>query len=245
MKTYKHPDSYVRFDELKSGTPYRPYKPTYAFQDYINENHAYYETLPVEGHEIQAEIEGSLRKEDALKLYEMAYFAEGDILELGTDLGLSSYIMSVANHDSGLKKDITTIDINGSDVERAQENLVRTGYEKRVSVLRADAVTFLDELIEKKKTFSFIFVDHSHEYDYVIDAAKKMKLLVKGGGFCLYHDFNDRRNAVEENASYGVYQAVLEGTGKEFQFYGVYGCTGLFKRKRTPKSVISKLLRIG
>ena len=41
-------------------------------------------------------IEGWLWREDALKLYEMAYFARGNILELGCYHGLSTALLALA-----------------------------------------------------------------------------------------------------------------------------------------------------
>src|SRR5438128_632925 len=79
-----------------------PFRPTYAYGDgFVNESHASYQTCPANEHLIDLGISGWLRREDALKLYELAYFADGPILELGSYHGLSTSILSRAAHDAG------------------------------------------------------------------------------------------------------------------------------------------------
>jgi hypothetical protein len=46
----------------------------------------------------------------------------------------------------------------------------------------------------------------------------------------LFHDFNDYRN-FEDSSSYGVFSAANEGLGEAFEFYGGFGCTGVFRLK--------------
>ncbi len=56
--------------------------------------------------------------------------------------------------------------------------------------------------------------------------------MVNPGGFCLFHDFNDRRNADPAETNYDVYRAVTEGLDpKVFEFYGIYGCTALYRKQ--------------
>lgn len=92
-----------------------PYQPTYRFEgEFIDKDHAFYATCPMKEHLIDVGIEGWLRQEDALKLYEMAYFAQGPILELGSYHGLSTSILSLANYNSGLTKEIFSVELGPS-----------------------------------------------------------------------------------------------------------------------------------
>ena len=51
------------------------------------------------------------------------------------------------------------------------------------------------------------------------------------GGFALFHDFNDPRNSMEGVPDYGVYQGAMDGLRADrWAFWGIYGCTGLFRR---------------
>ena len=90
-----------------------------------------------------------------------------------------------------------------------------------------DATEFVRSL---DRQFAFAFVDHSHCYDDVLSACRELPSLIKQGGFVLFHDYNDPRNASTDE-DYGVFQGTEHGLSKDaFQFYGCYGCTGLFRR---------------
>jgi hypothetical protein len=50
------------------------------------------------------------------------------------------------------------------------------------------------------------------------------------GAFCLFHDYNDKRNMDPGCDDYGVYQGVRDGLDPaRFAFWGIFGCTGLFR----------------
>jgi hypothetical protein len=87
--------------------------------------------------------------------------------------------------------------------------------------------------VANHKQFGFIFIDHSHAYTPVYEVCRALDGLVTLGGFCLFHDFNDIRNRDRNDIDHGVYQAVRDGLDKErFEFYGIYGCSGLYRRVR-------------
>ena len=57
------------------------------------------------------------------------------------------------------------------------------------------------------------------------------------GAFCLFHDFNDFRNADPAYEDYGVYQGVADGLQQgRFEFWGIYGCCGLYRALPAPRS---------
>lgn len=186
------------------------------------------------GQMINLGIEGWLLLADALKLYEMAYFCGGDILELGTFKGLSTSIMAEASSNNGREFSIVTVDLDPAVSEAA-----KSGMEVRCSPGRAnvhffvfDAGQFVRNLAEADRRFEFVFVDHSHAYEHVRDTCVSLHRVLKPGCFVLFHDYNDPRNADTSNQDYGVYQGVNDGlSSREFEFWGIYGCTGLFRRK--------------
>lgn len=208
------------------------YKRTINFyRRFINSNHKYYSECPLNGEIIDAGINGWLRREDALKIYEMAYYSKGDILEFGSYHGLSTSIISKANYDSGLKKKILSIDIDLEASNIATNNLKKLELEKNVDFIVNNSDIIIDNLINEKKEFNFVFVDHSHQYQPVYNVCSRLDELVKKGGFCLFHDYNDIRNIDNENDDYGVYQAVHDGLkANNFEHYGDFGCTALFKK---------------
>lgn len=79
-----------------------PYRATYAFAgEFLNEQHRFYSICPAKEHLIDLGIDGWLRRENALNLYELAYFAPGPILEIGSYHGLSTSILARAVAEGG------------------------------------------------------------------------------------------------------------------------------------------------
>jgi predicted O-methyltransferase YrrM len=173
-------------------------------------------------------IEGFLHKTEALKLYEMAYYADGDLLELGTHKGLSTSILAEALHDrrSGI---IETIDIDAEANAIAKTNLSQLPGFERINFMVADAEKGMDDLIGANRIFGFIFVDHWHGYGATHEAAQRIPPLLSDGGYVMFHDFFDVGNK-DPDHPYGVYQAVLDTLGKDdrFLFSGAAGGSGTF-----------------
>ena len=223
-----HPWLWLTADEL--GSRYPSYLPTYDFgADFIDETHRWYSHCPLNGAILDIGIRGWLRKDDALKLYEMAFFSSGDTLEIGSYEGLSTSIMGKATANTGLDSRIVSLELDPGAVERAKENLRGTFPLHEFMV--GDARESCRTLKQAHRTFGFAFVDHSHTFELVRHACEDLKSLVKLNGFALFHDFNDPRNG--RGPDYGVYQAVCDAFADgSFEFCGVYGCTGLYRHIR-------------
>lgn len=231
----RHADSYLTLEEVGSRFP--PYLPTYRFAgNAINANHRRLANAPLHdglialknGHGTR--VTGWLRPEDARKLYELAYYAPGDILELGAYHGLSTLILAQAAHDASRRKNVYSVDLDLEALLQADANLRSLKRRREVSFVCENAVTFVQAMTQIRKRFSFVFVDHSHAYQLVRDVCQELRHIVTPGGFCLFHDFNDVRNRDEADADYGVYQAVVgELLPSSFEFYGIYGCTALYR----------------
>lgn len=177
-------------------------------------------------------IPGWLRREDALKLYELAYFAGGDILELGSYQGLSTCILAQASRESPHRKRVYSVDLDPAAVALARRHLRLRLLARAVRLTCGDALTLVRQQAAAGKKFAFIFVDHSHAYEPVYEVCRELGKIVLPGGFCLFHDFNDARNRDAANEDYGVYQAVRDGlSSNEFEFYGIYGCAALFRAR--------------
>lgn len=235
-----HTNTFMALEELGSTIP--GYRPTHDFPGkFINKFHRFLSTCPCkDGVLVQLRtsgwpghiIEGWLRREDALKLYEIAYFARGDVLELGSYHGLSTCILSQAVHDSPYKKTIYSVDLDPWNVEMTRRNLLRRGVAEYAQLIVDDALFVVTRFAAEGRRLSFVFVDHSHTYEAVFDVCRELGRIVAPGGFCLFHDFNDARNWDVENKEYGVYQAVQDGLSPtEFEFYGIYGCAALYRKK--------------
>ena len=234
----RHAGTFIKLDEL--GTHYPAYQPNFDFAgEFVDSVHhrlansvdranglVYLKTRRWFG----KAIPGWLRPEDALKIYEMAYFAQGDILELGSYYGLSTSILSMANERTPYRKNIYSVDLDPKCVAEANHNLQIQNLDRQVTMICAEATAAVKQFASEHKQFSFVFIDHSHAYEPVLTVCRELNTVVSPGGFCLFHDFNDARNRDMSAHDYGVYQAVTEGLAPElFEFWGIYGCTALYR----------------
>ncbi|HJY84096.1 MAG TPA: glycosyltransferase [Candidatus Binatia bacterium] len=231
VQILQNADSWI--DPAEIGVYIPPYRRTFAGPGFINENHRFFTFCPVkEEILIEIGIPGWLRREDALKLYEMAYFTSGHILELGTYRGLSTAILAQAVKDAGKRKLITSVDLDSTTTAEAKRHLEQRKLDMYVQLGCAEATQFCRELLNNKRTFGLVFVDHSHAYRHVSDICQLLPSLLSKGGFCLFHDFNDVRNNDVNNLDHGVSRAVYDNLDmKVFDFYGIYGSTGLYRKK--------------
>ena len=216
-----------------------PYKPTFNFSGtYIDEAHQSLSGCPLNDDGLtinwDPEITGWLQREDALKLYEMAYFSNGDILELGSYHGLSTSIISLANLKRSRRKTVYSVELDQECHKRTEQTLRRKGLQEGTRLINDDARKFVEEAAKKGGKYGFIFVDHSHAYEPVYEVCRFFDQIMKKDGFVLFHDYNDPANLDPEQPGMKVYQAVRDGLNQEaFELYGMYGCTALFKFKNT------------
>src|SRR3712207_5306415 len=77
----RHVDTWITLHEIVDRLDLRPFRLTFDNQITLAGITRYLEA-PVNGFEIETTIPGSLRREDAAKLYEMAFYTQGDVLEL-------------------------------------------------------------------------------------------------------------------------------------------------------------------
>ncbi|WP_162245446.1 class I SAM-dependent methyltransferase [Methylobacterium sp. Leaf466] len=177
-------------------------------------------------------IPGWLLPANALKLYEMAYFCPSDVLELGTFNGLSTRIILEGCRRSGRPFEIVTADHDNGILELARSQLVaNVPNNGALHLFNVDVKQLVDGLADASRRFGLVFVDHSHTEASVAEVTKRMHEIVTEGGFVLFNDYNDPRNADFLNEDYGVFQAVEKHLSSEhFNFYGVFGSSGLFRR---------------
>ena len=209
MPVRRHLESWIPLPQL--GTRIPPYRPTFDFQGYINDHHEAYATCPLIGDCIDLGRAGWLRREDALKLYELAYFSAGDILEVGSYHGLSTGILAQAVKDSERPHTVTSVEIEPGHSSATREHLTIRGLREFVDLRCGPAEVILPELAGAGREFGFVFLDHSHTYEAVLDACRWLPRLLIPGGFCLFHDFNDGRNNDPNDAEYRVAAAVRDG----------------------------------
>jgi predicted O-methyltransferase YrrM len=233
QRLQRHEDTFLTLAETATEKRFdMEYRKTYPFKGkWIDDWHKHLAEAPQNAGMIDIGIEGWLLAADALKLYELARFSHGDTLELGTYRGLSTSILAQATETSGSNGVIISFDLDPAATATAKTNLAGRPGAERVHLFTVEAGQAVRDLARAKRTFNFAFIDHSHEFDHVFDVCQSLHRVLNFGAFALFHDFNDPRNASEQAPDYGVYQATLDGLRADrFEFWGIYGCCGLFRR---------------
>ncbi len=229
----RHAQTWLTLEQTRTDQRFlMPYLKTYDFDGpFIDETHAALAHAPTKAGMIDIGIAGWLLPADACKLYEMAYFCGGDCLELGTYRGLSASVMLSASVSAGLDNTIVSIDLDPGAMGAGRAAIAGRAGAERVFFFNTDGDEALGTFTRAARRFNFCFIDHSHRYAHVLSACRALPQVILPGGFCLFHDFNDQRNADAGNEDYGVWQGVRDGLDpRVFEFWGIFGCTGLFRR---------------
>ncbi|MCP4408983.1 MAG: hypothetical protein GY807_14740 [Gammaproteobacteria bacterium] len=214
--------------EIASGRGSRSYAPTLT-KDFVTERHRAYSSFPLrDSSVIDHPIFGWLRRDDALLLYEMAFFTPGNILEFGTHRGLSSSVMSEALTDAGKDYIIHTLEINREYLSDAKQSHLKAGL-TNIRYHTGDAAKKVKRFLKKNKKFGFVFVDHSHRYDPTRIVCESLSDLMIDGGFAVFHDYVDRRNFDEDDHEYNVVKAIRDALPSHFIFRRISGCCALFQ----------------
>ncbi len=222
-------------DQKSVGKLDSSYRPTYqGFGDSIDATHEKIREIGASGFitEILG-VKGKLLLADALKLYELGYFAKGNVLELGCSHGLSTCLLSAANHASGLRKEVYTIDLSRKAIETTRANLEMHALGARVFTLQSEGADGVSLLSGRALRFDFAFIDHSHAYGPVKSVVKLLPEVLNDDAFVLFHDYNDTRNFSERKEDYGVVSGIVDAIAElsphTMEYWGCFGCTGLYR----------------
>jgi predicted O-methyltransferase YrrM len=211
------------FRPLPGKTDSRDYLPSYDFgRERLSDAHA-------NAAELVADIPGWLRPEDALKLYELAYYAPGPILEIGTYRGKSATLMAMAARDSGRSTLVVSVDVDPSGLREAAAAAAAKGVRDRLLLVRGSAEAFLASNDGFRPSLVFLDADHSEEA--VARDLRTLEPHVPRGGLLLLHDFLDPKNDDPSASEVGVVDAVHRSwVSHRCEFAGVFGASGLFRR---------------
>lgn len=208
-----------------------PYTKTVPFEgEFINAPHARLARAPLQDGSVKIahEIRGSLRREDAAKIYELAYFAGGPTADIGTNWGLSAFIAAQALREAGTPYNVSTVDLDPKMKARADASFLKLGA-KNIATFTAEASQWMDRQIAGGRRFAFAFVDHAHTYKPVRDVCERLHLFLMPGAYVAFHDFLDRRSYDGGNDEFAVPQAARDGLDECFAYRGSAGCTGVFQ----------------
>lgn len=127
---------------------------------------------------IAQDIPGWLEPEVARHLYEIGYNSTGDILEVGTYFGRSTYLIACGMRDAGKNHNLITVDIHSRGIDPESQ---------KQFVLAEDSVTFLLKSLKRHgiqdhviqmigwsdrclplldfTTIDTVFIDGGHDYE--------------------------------------------------------------------------------
>jgi predicted O-methyltransferase YrrM len=171
-----------------------------------------------------------------MKLYEMAFFSDGDVLELGTYHALSTSFIAQALLNAGHGHRCDSIELDPRISAQAFRHLDRAGLNCVVELHVGDGAEVCRRLGALDRSYGFAFVDHSHSYEDVFTANGVLKGLVKPGGYALFHDYTDPRNSLRTGLGdhpdeFGVRNACDTAFADgSFRFVSTCGACGLYQR---------------
>jgi len=178
-------------------------------------------------------IPGWLEVEDALKLYELAYFAAGPILEIGTYCGRSAVVSATALADRGNGGALVSLDIDSLALSLAQ----RSARAHSVDEYIVFACTSADKFLRTFPAFapSVIFIDADHSEQGVHADLAALESCVSVDTLLLFHDYFPM--ALPNTEGFPVSAEpieVAETVNKSWlatraQFAGTFGASGLFR----------------
>ena len=232
LPTQQHADTWLELDKLRVVLPYRK---TFRFPGrHVRRFHKALADAP-DGRMglaglIDIGVDGYLWKPEAMKLYEIAYFTRGDVLELGTFRGLSTSIIAHALHDRG-SGTLITCDLDPASTAASRANIAHLPGGDRIEFRSGDGTACMDSLIAAGRRFGMIFVDHWHGYDATREAALRAEQLISPGGFVLFHDYTDGHSADPSHPN-KVYQGVRDtiAQSKNFRFSQICASMGVFEQ---------------
>lgn len=205
----------MRFVHEHSDRELRSYAPSFFDGAFLTETHGGL-VAAVE------HVRGKLEVADHLKLYEVAYFADGRVLEIGRLAGKSTVCLALGARD-GNGQPIYSIDYDPKYTQPAVDALREFGVEDRVTVVTGDSAVQARRL---PSPFAAIFVDGDHTYDGVRRDIEAIHDLLGPDGVLLFHDYFHKAN---ETGDYGVKRAVDEGASAYGWLYrGRFGGIALF-----------------
>jgi predicted O-methyltransferase YrrM len=154
-----------------------------------------------------SDMRGPLEQADYFKLYELGYFAEGTVLEIGRLAAKSTVLIAMGLRDAGKSHTFCSIDVKTPPI--AEQNLETHGLRDRVLLLEGDSADTV-KLISGR--FDSVFVDGDHSYEGVTRDIFALRNRVLMGGAVLFHDYYHGANADPANEGMKVAKAVDKHT---------------------------------
>lgn len=173
-------------------------------------------------------IEGLLYTEDAQKLYELAWFATGPILEIGTFRGQSTAVMAAALEDAGNPARIVSVDIDAAGLAAARASLDGLGFGERVTLVHGETRRLLRAAPVLRP--GLVFVDGDHTLRGARADLEALEPAVPAGAIVALHDYEGYQD--EDPYSVRVAEAASRSwLARQGEFIGRFGLCGVFVRR--------------
>jgi predicted O-methyltransferase YrrM len=132
-------------------------------------------------------VPGWSAPEDSRKLYELAYFADGPILEIGTYCGRSAITMAMALSDAGRSHPIVSVDIDPAAAGLGHRHARAHEVEEHIVFVCGSAGRFLATVPGFEP--ALIFVDGDHSAAGVRADLDAIAPHVRPGTLLFFHDY--------------------------------------------------------
>lgn len=178
-------------------------------------------------------IPGWLEPEDAMKLYELAYFAAGPILEVGTFCGRSATVMATAVSDRRNPVPVVSLDTDPAGMAIARRALKAHNVDRHVVLACASATDWVRAMPAFRP--ALVFLDADHSAPAVCTDLDALEHVLDSGALILCHDYLPL--GVPDTIDFPISPhpiAVTDGIERSALFPrlvsgGTFGCSGLFQ----------------
>lgn len=113
-------------------------------------------------------------------------------LEVGMAYGLSTLFICQAHYDKGIGSHTAIDPFQNKQNKKWKSigllNIKRAGLEEKLRFFEASSYEVLPELLKRKETFDFAFIDGSHLFDYVLIDFFYIDKLLQVGGYIAFDD---------------------------------------------------------
>ncbi len=178
-------------------------------------------------------IPGWLAPEDALKLYELAYFSTGPILEIGMYCGRSTTILATAVADRGSAVPIISIDTDPFALSMTMRSLKMHNVEDRVILACSSIQAFVYAMPSLAP--SLVFLDADHAEAAVRADVDTLRQCAQPGTLLMFHDYLPMVLPETEGFPISVgpieVKEAVSGSwiAAEGKFAGTFGASALFQ----------------
>lgn len=151
-------------------------------------------------------LNGSKNHANGLILFDLAYeFGGGGVIELGTNLGISSAYMASGLSEKNADDKLVTGEISGKRINIAKAIHEELGLQRIISYVLGDFKDTLDAIFAEMIDWSLCFIDGDHTYEGTLRYYEKCASTSSGSRVAVFDD-------IEWSAGMKRAWAMIEGS---------------------------------